>query len=203
SSPFIFCLLTAVMAAGFARGFAFAVRTALAVAFCVAVPHYVLTHNSATFNKLDTAQWTVELLLVALVAGYASRLFGEVEARRTLAVDRMSRLAEANALLFSLHRVAQTLPASPDLDDVLASSASSPWSTRRRTTSGDVSSASSTVSSSPRRSRSTTHGGSAACAQWAQRRSGRASRATSTTGSARRSPTWRSSSTASRSDRAP
>jgi signal transduction histidine kinase len=124
SSPFIFCLLTAVMAAGFARGFAFAVRTALAVAFCVAVPHYVLTRNSATYNNLDTAQWTVELLLVALVAGYASRLFGEVEARRTLAVDRMSRLAEANALLFSLHRVAQTLPASLDLDDVLTSTIS-------------------------------------------------------------------------------
>ena len=34
------------------------------------------------------------------------------------------RLAEANALLFSLHRVAQTLPASLDLDDVLTSTVS-------------------------------------------------------------------------------
>lgn len=124
SSPFIFCLLTAVMAAGFARGFGFAVRTACAVSFCVAVPEYVLTHTSESYTALDTAQWTVELLLVALVAGYASRLFGEVEARRTLAVDRMSRLAEANALLFSLHRIAQTLPASLDLDDTLASTLS-------------------------------------------------------------------------------
>jgi signal transduction histidine kinase len=124
SSPFIFCLLTSVMAAGFARGFAFAVRTALAVALCVAIPHFVLTRNSTTYDNIDTAQWTVELLLVALVAGYASRLFGEVEARRTLAVDRMSRLAEANALLFSLHRVAQTLPASLDLDDVVVSTIS-------------------------------------------------------------------------------
>jgi signal transduction histidine kinase len=121
SSPFIFCLLTAVIAAGFARGFAFAVRTALAVALCVAVPHFVLTRDSPTFSYLDTAQWTVELLLVALVAGYASRLFGEVTARHTLAVEKMSRLAEANTLLFSLHRVAQMLPASLDLDDVLSS----------------------------------------------------------------------------------
>ena len=58
---------------------------------------------------------------MALVAGYARRLFGEAEVRHSLALDRISRLAEANALLFSLHRVAQSLPASLDLDEVLES----------------------------------------------------------------------------------
>ncbi len=34
-------------------------------------------------------------------------------------MDRLGRLADANALLFQLHQVAQTLPASLDLDEVL------------------------------------------------------------------------------------
>jgi signal transduction histidine kinase len=36
-----------------------------------------------------------------------------------LALNRLDRLSDANALLFSLHRVAQTLPASLDLSEVL------------------------------------------------------------------------------------
>jgi len=46
-----------VQAAGRAPGDHDVVRTALAVAFCVAVPHYVLTRNSPSYNKLDPAQW--------------------------------------------------------------------------------------------------------------------------------------------------
>jgi signal transduction histidine kinase len=72
----------------------------------------------------DSGQWTIELTLVAVVAAYARRLFGQVEQRHSLALDRMSRLAEANTLLFSLHRVAQSLPASLDLDDAMASTIS-------------------------------------------------------------------------------
>ena len=44
---------------------------------------------------------------------------GEADRQHSLALDRLGRLADANALLFSLHRVAQTLPASLDLDEVL------------------------------------------------------------------------------------
>ena len=58
-------------------------------------------------------------MLVALVAGYARRISGEADRQHSLALDRLGRLADANALLFSLHRVTQTLPASLDLDDVL------------------------------------------------------------------------------------
>ena len=60
-------------------------------------------------------------MLVALVAGYARRISGEADRQQSLALDRLGRLADANALLFSLHRVAQTLPASLDLDEVLDS----------------------------------------------------------------------------------
>jgi signal transduction histidine kinase len=69
-------------------------------------------------------QWAVELVLVALLAGYTRRLFGEAEQRHSQALDRMSRLSEANDLLVSLHRVAQSLPASLDQNQVLASTIS-------------------------------------------------------------------------------
>ena len=59
------------------------------------------------------------MLLVAVIAGYARRISGEADRQHSLALDRLGRLADANALLFSLHRVTQTLPASLDLDEVL------------------------------------------------------------------------------------
>jgi signal transduction histidine kinase len=118
ASPLIFSLLTAITVAGFARGFAFALRIGALAALTVSIPY--------TWPRLDddqvvllSVQWTLVLLLVALIAGYARRISGEADRQHTLALDRLGRLADANALLFSLHRVTQTLPASLDLDDVL------------------------------------------------------------------------------------
>jgi signal transduction histidine kinase len=117
-SPFIFSLITSVMVAGFARGFAFALRVSTAASLAIALPF--LYQSDATIEDLrTTTQWTVELLLVALIAGYARRVTGEADRAHSLALDRLGRLADANTLLHSLHRVAQTLPASLDLDDVL------------------------------------------------------------------------------------
>ena len=59
--------------------------------------------------------------LVAIVAAYARRISGEADERQAVALDRMGRLADANELLFSLHQVAQELPASLDLDEALDS----------------------------------------------------------------------------------
>ena len=119
-SPYVFSLLTAVITAGFAQGFALAMEMAATASLSVSIPLLVADGTSRA-NIRTATEWSIELLLVAVVAGYGRRLFGEAEARHTLALDRMSRLAEANALLFSLHRVAQTLPASLDLDEVLDS----------------------------------------------------------------------------------
>ncbi len=66
-------------------------------------------------------QWSVELLLVGVVAGYARRISGDADVRHSEALDRMDRLADANDLLISLHDVAQNLPSSLDLDEVLDS----------------------------------------------------------------------------------
>lgn len=120
-SPFVFSLLTAIMVAGFARGFAFAVRVGLASALAIALPDAFTATIYGTDELRTTVQWSSELLLVALIAGYARRITGEADRQHTLALDRLGRLADANELLFSLHRVAQSLPASLDLDQALDS----------------------------------------------------------------------------------
>src|SRR3546814_17535487 len=57
-------------------------------------------------------------MLGALVAGYARRISGEADERQVIAMDRLGRLADANTLLYPLHQVPQTLPASLDLGEV-------------------------------------------------------------------------------------
>lgn len=121
-SPFVFCLVTGLIAAGLDGGFVPAARNAAVASLAVGVPFLITLPDKATV--LATAQWSVELMLVAVVAGYAQHLFGKAEERHSLALDRMGQLGEANALLISLHRLAQTMPASLNLEDALASTVS-------------------------------------------------------------------------------
>ncbi len=116
-SPFIFSLMTAVIVAGFARGFAFALRLALVSSAAVTITY--LGHDVTDARVQLSIEWSLVVILVAVVAGYARRISGEADRQHSLALDRLGRLTDANALLFSLHRVTQTLPASLDLDDVL------------------------------------------------------------------------------------
>lgn len=117
-SPLAFSLLTAIAVAGFARGFGFGLQVAAASMLAVSIP-WAFEPSYAEENLRTSVQWSVEVLLVALVAGYARRILGEADQRQILALDRLGRLADANALLFQLHEVTQTLPASLDLDEVL------------------------------------------------------------------------------------
>jgi signal transduction histidine kinase len=125
-SPFVFCVLGGVMTIGFAGGFGRGLRSAAAASLAVTASYHLgaghLGAGAPPAGSLRVSgQWTVELLLVALLAGYARRLFGEAQRRHTQALHRMSQLVEANDLLVSLHRVAQTLPASLDLHQALTS----------------------------------------------------------------------------------
>ena len=119
-SPLVFSLVTSVIVAGFARGFAFALRIGAAAAIAISGATFV--SDGFTPESIRTsATWSGTLLLISVVAGYGRRVSGEADRERTIALDRLSRLADANALLYSLHRVAQTLPASLDMNDVLDS----------------------------------------------------------------------------------
>jgi signal transduction histidine kinase len=117
-SPLAFSLLTAVAVAGFARGFGFGLRIATVSLVAVTLP-WALQKDFVADDLRTSVQWGVEVLLVALVAGYARRISGEADERQILAMDRLGRLADANTLLYQLHQVTQTLPASLDLDEVL------------------------------------------------------------------------------------
>lgn len=119
-SPIAFSLLTAVSVAGFIAGFGPALRLAGATTLAIGIPS--ITEGISFEDDIRlVAQWAVELFLVAIVAAYARRISGEADERQAVAMDRMGRLADANELLFSLHQVAQQLPASLDLDEVLDS----------------------------------------------------------------------------------
>ena len=120
ASPFVFSLMTGVVLAGFAFGFVFALQSAALAFASVSFPY--LVSDPSLDGVQTTGQWMMELALISVLAGYARRLFGEAQAQQSLALDRVSQLTEANDLLISLHRLAQVLPASLDLTDVLASS---------------------------------------------------------------------------------
>ncbi len=117
-SPFVFTLITAVTVAGFARGFGFALRIASVSAMSVNIP-YLMRADASTEEFLLSVRTSAVLLLIAVVSGWARRISGEADRQRTLALHRLDRLSDANALLSNLHRVAQTLPASLDIDDVM------------------------------------------------------------------------------------
>ncbi len=117
-SPLAFSLLTAVAVAGFARGFGFGLRIAVVSIVAVTLP-WALEPQFVEDDARTSVQWGVEVLLVAVVAGYARRMSSEADERQVLAMDRLGRLSDANALLYQLHQVTQTLPASLDIDEVL------------------------------------------------------------------------------------
>lgn len=117
SSPFAFVLLTAPVAGGLMAGYV----TALALCSVPIISLSLVDALGVGSPARTASQWIVQLVLVALIAGYARRILGENEEERSRALSRIGQLADANALLFSLHRVAQSLPASLDLDEALDS----------------------------------------------------------------------------------
>jgi signal transduction histidine kinase len=118
-SPFALCLIPSGMLAGFAAGGLFSAQLGVAAIVAATIRH------AAQFGFKDALPngliWAGLLALVAFTSGLTHRAGLEAARQQQLALDRVSRLAEANSLLFSLQRVAQTLPASLDLDDVLDS----------------------------------------------------------------------------------
>ena len=119
-SPFAFSTLTAVAVAGFLTGFAVSLRLAAATCVAIGLPWLIETAERGEAAR-TTTQWAAELFLVGIVTSYARRISSDADEERTAALDRLGRLGDANDLLFSLHQVAQELPSSLDLDEVLDS----------------------------------------------------------------------------------
>ncbi|NLA35621.1 MAG: sensor histidine kinase, partial [Actinobacteria bacterium] len=123
ASPFVFTLLTTIVIAGFAQGFGYAMQGAAILTIALSVAHISRASEPREAFSLS-ATWTALFFLIAVVAGVGRKMSGQADRERDLALDRLGRLADANALLYSLHKVAQTLPSSLDMDDVVISTVS-------------------------------------------------------------------------------
>ena len=119
SSPLAVCLVPTCMLAGFVGGTIFSAQLGAGAAAVITLQYLkdVGAHQAIRESEL----WIGLLLLVAVTSGVSHRASLESARHQQAALDRVGRLAEANALLFSLQRIAQTLPASLDLQDVLDS----------------------------------------------------------------------------------
>jgi len=120
-SPFVFCVMGVIMTIGFNGGLGRGLEAAGGASVAIAVQYHLGAAGFVPAAVRTSSQWMVELALMAGLAAYARRLVGEAQERHTLTLDRMGQLTEANDLLVSLHRVAQTLPASLDLQQVMTS----------------------------------------------------------------------------------
>ncbi|MEO6124803.1 MAG: histidine kinase [Ilumatobacteraceae bacterium] len=119
SSPFALCLVPTAMLASFVAGTIFSLEL---VAGGVAVITLQHIRDLGVERALpDAALWIGVLTLVTATSGLLHRTAQVSATQQQAALDRVGRLTEANALLFSLQRVAQTLPSSLDLDEVLDS----------------------------------------------------------------------------------
>ena len=122
ASPLALCLIPTVMVAGFAAGSVFAAQ--LIIASLVVVTVQYVPDAGFEHGLRDAAMWGGLLGLVAFTAGLSQRAAMDAARQKEAALQRVNRLAEANSLLFALQRVAQSMPASLDLDDVIDSTIS-------------------------------------------------------------------------------
>jgi signal transduction histidine kinase len=124
-SPFAIVLLPTTVLAGFARGYGFAVQMSLATTLMTSIAYYREAHSeqgrSWDYIVSVSSAWFGLLIIVSLVSSYARRVLEHNARQQSLTLDRLGRLAEANALLFQLNKIAQTLPSSLDMGEVLDS----------------------------------------------------------------------------------
>ncbi|MEZ5218147.1 MAG: GAF domain-containing sensor histidine kinase [Ilumatobacteraceae bacterium] len=117
NSPFAYTLLPSTLLAGFAAGPLSALELMGACAGVISLRH--LTEEGIRSGGARAAAWAGVLALISLTSGLARRVSEESARQQLAAEEKVDRLSEANALLFSLQRVAQSLPDSLDLDEVL------------------------------------------------------------------------------------
>jgi signal transduction histidine kinase len=119
TSPFVLFFIPTGMLAGFAAGAIYSAAISLTAVVFASATH--IAEVGWGTGLRDSALWAALLAVVAYTTGLTRRSALESARRQEAAADRVSQLAEANQLLFALQRVAQSMPASLDLDEVLDS----------------------------------------------------------------------------------
>jgi signal transduction histidine kinase len=120
-SPLAFMLLPSILVGAFSQGgplvVGYGTVTSLIVSFLELRYHPASTQE----NWRQSWQWSIQIVAFAIVAGLARKVVHDALVRQTSAVESMAQLTSANGLLFALHKVAQSLPSSLDLEDVAMS----------------------------------------------------------------------------------
>jgi signal transduction histidine kinase len=119
TSPFILTPITALLMAGYAWGRRATVGTAVAGAVAATAAFAIQFSDAA--DQRAAGQIAVFFMLCGALGAFTRNLVVEVEAQRAAAIDQATQMATANDLLVSLHTLAQTLPASFDLGEVVES----------------------------------------------------------------------------------
>ncbi|HEY4333562.1 MAG TPA: hypothetical protein VGM78_13365, partial [Ilumatobacteraceae bacterium] len=94
-SPFALCLVPTVMLASFVGGTIFSAQLLAGSVLLVTLQHFRDAGTSA--GMADAALWTGLLALVCVTSGLSYRAAQEAARQKQAALDRMGRLAEANA----------------------------------------------------------------------------------------------------------
>ena len=118
-SPFILTPITGLLLAGYVWGRRAAVGTAVAGAIAAMAAIAIQSVDAA--DQRQAGQIAVVYLLCGALGAFTRNLVVEIEAQRAAVIDQATQMATANELLVSLHRLAQTLPASFDLGEVVES----------------------------------------------------------------------------------
>lgn len=119
-SPWVLALVPPTLAAGFSRGSVYAAeQTGAAVVIVTAI--WLIGADQPADRLQASVLWAAAFVVIAVVSGFVRKVSFESARQQSITLSQVGRLTEANQLLVSLHRVAQTLPASLDLDDVLDS----------------------------------------------------------------------------------
>jgi signal transduction histidine kinase len=118
-SPFALMPIIALLLAGYVWGRHAVVGTAVAGA--IAAIAAILIRQAAPTAEGSAGQLAAIYLLCGALGAFTRNLVVEMEAQRAAAVDQATQMATANDLLVSLHALAQTLPASFDLGEVVES----------------------------------------------------------------------------------
>lgn len=89
----------------------------------------VVVEVTLTLTAVAATGWLASPFVVTLIAPIAKALqtraaLRQADLQKSMALDQLSRLGEANSLLTELHRITQTLPVSLDLSETVASTVS-------------------------------------------------------------------------------
>jgi signal transduction histidine kinase len=117
-SPFVLTPMTAMVLAGYIWGDRL-IRGSAVVASIATL--FAITMGAVSGEAGTAANLGLIFLLCGLLGTFGRSSLVEVEVQRAAALDQITQMGTANELLVALHTLAQTLPASLDLGEVITS----------------------------------------------------------------------------------